>query len=43
MNATSFSFGLLIVLFAILLLHRMAKLKPRIAATNHKRCARHAG
>jgi len=31
MNATTFSFGLLIVLFAILLLHRMRKLKPQIA------------
>jgi hypothetical protein len=32
MNATSFYFGLLVVLFAILLLHRMHKLKPQIAA-----------
>jgi hypothetical protein len=31
MNAASFSFGLLIVLFAILLLHRVRKLKPQIA------------
>jgi hypothetical protein len=30
MNATSFSFGLLIVLFTILLLYRMRKLTPRI-------------
>ena len=30
MNATSFSVGLLIVLFAILLLHRIHKLKPQI-------------
>jgi hypothetical protein len=31
MSATSISFGLLIVLFTILLLHGMRKLKPRIA------------
>jgi len=31
MNSTSFSFALLIVLFTILLLHRMRKLKPQIA------------
>jgi hypothetical protein len=31
MNATTFSFGLLIVLFTILLLHRMHKLKPQMA------------
>jgi len=31
MNATSLSFALLIVLFTVLLLHRMHKLKPRIA------------
>jgi hypothetical protein len=31
MDATSFSFGLLIVLFTILLLHRMRKLTPQIA------------
>ena len=31
MSATSFSFSLLIALFTILLLHRMHKLKPRIA------------
>jgi len=37
MNATSFSFGLLIVLFAILLLHRMHKLTPRIAGYGSQR------
>jgi len=31
MNATSFFFGLLIVLFTILLLRRVHKLTPRIA------------
>ena len=31
MNATSFSFALLIVLFTILLIRRMRKLKPQIA------------
>jgi len=31
MNATSISFGLLIVLFTIVLLRRMRKLKPQIA------------
>jgi hypothetical protein len=30
-NATSFSFGLLLLLLVILLLHRMRKLKPRVA------------
>ena len=37
MNATSFSFGLLIVLFTILLLHRMHKLTPRIAGYGSQR------
>ena len=37
MNATSFCFGLLIVLFTILLLHRMHKLKPRIAGYGSQR------
>ena len=31
MNAISFSFGLLIALFTVLLLHRMHKLKPQVA------------
>jgi predicted amidophosphoribosyltransferase len=31
MSATSISFGVLIVLFTILLLHRMRKLTPQIA------------
>ena len=31
MSAISISYGLLVVLFAILLLHRMHKLKPQIA------------
>jgi hypothetical protein len=37
MNPTSISFGLLIVLFAILLLHRMHKLKPEIAGYGSQR------
>jgi predicted amidophosphoribosyltransferase len=37
MNATSFSVGLLIVLFAILLLHRIHKLKPQIAGYGSQR------
>ena len=37
MNLTSFSFGLLIVLFTILLFHRMRKLKPRIAGYGSQR------
>jgi hypothetical protein len=37
MNATSFSFGLLIVLFTILLLHRIHKLKPQIAGYGSER------
>ena len=37
MNATNFSFVLLIVLFTILLLHRMHKLKPRIAGYGSQR------
>ena len=37
MNAISFSFGLLIVLFTILLLHRMRKLKPQIAGYGSQR------
>jgi hypothetical protein len=37
MNATSFSFGLLIVLFTILLLHRMHKLKPHIPGYGSQR------
>jgi hypothetical protein len=37
MNATSFAFGLLMVLFTILLLHRMRKLKPRIAGYGSQR------
>ena len=37
MNATSFSFGLLIVLFTILLFHRIQKLKPRIAGYGSQR------
>jgi hypothetical protein len=31
MSATSISFGLLIALFAILLLHAIRKLKPRVS------------
>ncbi len=37
MNATSISFGLLIVLFTILLLHRMRKLKPQVAGFQSQR------
>jgi len=37
MNATSFSFGLLIVLLTILLLHRIRKLKPRIPGCGSQR------
>jgi hypothetical protein len=37
MSATSISFGLLIALFAILLLHRMRKLKPQIAGYGSQR------
>ena len=37
MSATSISFGLLIALFAILLLHRMRKLKPQIAGFGSQR------
>ncbi len=37
MNAISFFFGLLIVLFTILLLHRMHKLKPQIAGCGSQR------
>jgi hypothetical protein len=42
-NATSFSFGLLIVLFTILLLHRMHKLKPRIAGYGSQRMCPYCG
>ena len=37
MNATSISFGLLIVLFTILLFHRMRKLKPQVAGFRSQR------
>ena len=37
MNATSLSFGLLIVLFTILLAHWMRKLKPQIAGFQSQR------
>jgi hypothetical protein len=37
MSATSISFGLLIVLFTILLLHRLSKLKPQIAGNGSQR------
>jgi hypothetical protein len=37
MNATSFSFGLLIVLFTILLIHSMHKLKPHIPGYGSQR------
>jgi hypothetical protein len=40
MSATSVSFGLLIVLFTILLVHWMRRLKPQLAGFNHKGCAR---
>jgi hypothetical protein len=37
MNATSISFGLLIVLFTILLLHWMRRLKPQLAGFQSQR------
>ncbi len=37
MSAISISFGLLIALFAILLLYRMRKLKPQIAGLGSQR------
>jgi hypothetical protein len=37
MSAISISFGLLIVLFTILLLHRLSKLKPQIAGYGSQR------
>jgi hypothetical protein len=37
MSATSICFGLLIGLFAILLLHRVRKLKPQIAVYGSQR------
>jgi hypothetical protein len=36
-SATSFSLGLLIALFAILLLYRMRRLKPQIAGVGSQR------
>jgi len=42
-NVTSISFGLLIVLFTILLLHWMRKLKPQSPGFDHKGCAHFAG
>jgi hypothetical protein len=37
MSATSFALGLLIVLFTILLLHRMHKVKPGVAGYGSQR------
>jgi hypothetical protein len=37
MNAISISFGLLITLFAILLLYKMRKLKPQVAGFGPQR------
>ena len=37
MNAISISFGLLITLFAILLLYKMRKLKPQVAGFGSQR------
>jgi hypothetical protein len=37
MNATSISFGLLFVLFVIVLLHRMRTLKPQLAGFRSQR------
>ena len=37
MNATSISFGLLIVVFTLLLLHWMRKLKPQVAGFRSQR------
>lgn len=42
MSAINISVGLLIVLLAILVLHRTRKL-PQIAGTDHKGCAPLAG
>jgi hypothetical protein len=43
MNAISFFFGLLIVLFTILLLRKMHKLKPRIAGYGSQRMCSSCG
>jgi hypothetical protein len=37
MNATSISFGLLVALFAILLLNNIRKLKPKVASYGSQR------
>jgi hypothetical protein len=37
MSATSISFGLLVVLFTILMLYRMRRLKPQIAGFGSQR------
>ena len=37
MNATSVSFGLLVALFAILLLYKIRKLKPQVAGYGSQR------
>ena len=37
MNATNISFGLLIVVFTILLLHWMRKVKPQVAGSGSQR------
>ena len=43
MNATSFFFGLLIVLFTILLLRRVHKLTPRIAGYGSQKMCPYCG
>jgi len=43
MNATSFAFGLFIVLFAILVLRRTHKLKPQIAGYGSQTMCRSCG
>jgi hypothetical protein len=43
MNPTSFSVGLLIVLFTILLIHRMHKLKPHIPGYGSQRMCPYCG
>ena len=43
MDATSIFFGLLIVLFMILLLHWMRKLKPQVAGSGSQRMCPNCG
>ena len=43
MNANSISCGLLVALFAILLLYKIRKPKDRVPGTDHRGCARPVG